>query len=90
MNRIDSVIALSLGVQAQTVRVNGLACLVQNNSDTTVYIKEKRDDGQDVTAGNGWALAAGKETSVPLVARELSLAALAEGADVRVLVLEQE
>ena len=62
---------------------------MQNNSETAVYLKEKRGDGVDVTADNGWLLAAGHETPVPLTALELSLLAGAEDADVRILVLDQ-
>ena len=32
MKKIDSVCVLTLGTSAQTVRVSGLACMVQNNS----------------------------------------------------------
>ena len=48
MKKIDSVCTLTLGTSAQTVRVSGLACLVQNNSDSaSVYMKERRADGTD-------------------------------------------
>ena len=91
MNKINKVFTLTLGTEAETVLVQGLSCLVQNNSETaTVYIKERREDGVDVTAGNGWAIGPGGATSVPLVAMELSLAASAANTDVRVLVLDEE
>ena len=55
MKKIDSVCVLTLGTSAQTVRVSGLACMVQNNSESaSVYMKERRADGEDVTADNGW------------------------------------
>lgn len=91
MWKMDNVQVLKLGTAPKTVMVRGLACLVQNNSETaTVYIKERREDGVDVTAGNGWAIGPGGATSVPLVAMELSLAASTANTDVRVLVLDEE
>ena len=46
MKKIDSVCTLTLGTSAQTVRVSGLACMVQNNSESaSVYMKERRADG---------------------------------------------
>ena len=43
MKKIDSVCVLTLGTSAQTVRVSGLACMVQNNSESaSVYMKERR------------------------------------------------
>ena len=90
MKKIDSIVALQVGMAAQTVRINGLTCLVQNNSDSAaVYFKEKRDDGVDVTAENGYRLAPGGETRIPLTAMELSLAADAADTDVRVLILDE-
>lgn len=63
MKKIDSVCVLTLGTSAQTVRVSGLACMVQNNSESaSVYMKERRADGEDVTADNGWRLAPGERT----------------------------
>ena len=91
MWKMDSVQALTVGTTAETVMVRGLACLVQNNSDTaTVYIKEKRDDGTAATASNGWALGPGKATPVPLVAMELSVVSDTASTDVRVMVLDEE
>lgn len=89
--RIDSVLALTVGTAAQTVPVRGLACLIQNNSDTAaVYFKEKRDDGADASAANGWLLGPGKISPIPLAARDLSVAADAADTDVRILLLERE
>ena len=74
MKKIDSVCVLTLGTSAQTVRVSGLACMVQNNSESaSVYMKERRADGEDVTADNGWRLAPGERTPVPFTALDLSL-----------------
>lgn len=90
MKKIDSIQVLTLGTDAQTVRVSGLACLVQNNSKTaSVYCKERRDDGVDAAADNGWQLAPGERTAIPLTALELSLVASAAGTDVRVLLLDE-
>jgi len=90
MEKIDSVCVLTLGTSAQTVRVSGLACVVQNNSESaSVYMKERRADGEDVTADNGWRLAPGERTPVPFTALDLSLAASAAGTDVRVLLLDE-
>ena len=88
MKKIDSVCVLTLGTSAQTVRVSGLACMVQNNSESaSVYMKERRADGEDVTADNGWRL--GERTPVPFTALDLSLVASAAGTDVRVLLLDE-
>ena len=90
MKKIDSVCTLTLGTSAQTVRVSGLACLVQNNSDSArVYMKERRADGEDVTAETGWRIAPGESTPIPFTALDLSLAASAAGTDVRVLLLDE-
>ena len=90
MYRIEKVEKLTVGTTAQTVAVHGLACLVQNNSDTAaVYFKEKRQDGKAATASNGYKLAAGKETVVPLVAMDLSVISDTASTDVRVLILEE-
>lgn len=90
MYKIEKIIKLSLGTSAQTVKVNGLACLIQNNSDSaSVYFKEKRDDGKTVTTSNGYKLAAGKETVIPLVALELSIISDTASTDVRVMILEE-
>ena len=84
MKKIDSVCVLTLGTSAQTVRVSGLACMVQNNSESaSVYMKERRADGEDVTADNG------ERTPVPFTALDLSLVASAAGTDVRVLLLDE-
>jgi hypothetical protein len=88
-NKIEKIVKLTLGTSAQCVRVNGLACLIQNNSDSAiVYFKEERDDGKKATSSNGFALGPGKTTEIPLVARELSLVATAASTDVRVLILD--
>ena len=89
MKKIESVKVLQAGTAAQTVYVNGLTCLVQNNSEGAVYFKEKRDDGVDASAQNGYRLAPGGETAIPLTAMELSVAAEGENADVRVLLLDE-
>ena len=91
MNKIEKITALTVGTEAQSVRVNGLPCLIQNNSASAdVFFKELRDDGVAVTADNGWRLGPGESTVCPLVARELSVMATAEGTDVRVLILDEE
>ena len=85
MKKIDSVCVLTLGTSAQTVRVSGLACMVQNNSESaSVYMKERR-----AAADNGWRLAPGERTPVPFTALDLSLVASAAGTDVRVLLLDE-
>ncbi|MBR4579396.1 MAG: hypothetical protein IKO22_07310 [Oscillospiraceae bacterium] len=89
--KIERVEKLTVGTSASTVKVRGLACLIQNNSDSaTVYFKEKRDDGKAATASNGYAIAPGGQTTIPLVAMELSVAASAASTDVRVLILDTE
>ena len=90
MKKIESVIASQVGTAAQTIAVNGLTFLAQNNSESAnVYFKEKRADGVDATADNGNRLAPGASTPVPLTALELSVVADAAGTDVRVLLLDE-
>ena len=90
MYKLEEIRSLTLGTEAETVRINGLSCLIENNSaSATVYFKERRDDGADVTAENGWALGPGERTAVPLTALELSLCSGAGNTDVRVMILEE-
>lgn len=89
MLRIDKVVTLTAGTSASTVKVNGLACLIQNNSESaTVYFKEKSEDGKAASSSNGFALGPGKTLEIPLVARELSVVSDAASTDVRVLILD--
>ena len=48
------------------------------------YFREKSGDGTAVTSTNGWVLAPGESTSVPMTAKTLSV----KGADIRILMLE--
>ena len=90
MNKVEKIEVLTVGAKAQTVRVNGLPCLIQNNSPATeVFFKERRDDGVDAGADNGWRLGPGETTVCPMVLRELSVAAGGADADVRVLILDE-
>ena len=89
MRKIENVVVLNLGTQAQTVCVQSLACLVQNNGQSAVYFKEKRFDGVDAAADNGYRLGPGEATSVPLTALDLSLVSDSGTNDVRVLVLDE-
>lgn len=89
MNKIEKITALTVGTEAQSVRVNGLPCLVQNNGAADIFFKELRDDGVDVTAESGWRLGPGETTVCPMVARELSVIAGAEGVDVRLMILDE-
>lgn len=89
MLKIERVEKLTAGTTASTVEVHGLACLIQNLSESaTVYFKERRDDGKAATSSNGYALGPGKETQIPLVAMDLSIVASAASTDVRVLILD--
>lgn len=90
MYKIEKVVKVTAGTTASTVEVHGLACMIQNLSESaTVYFKEKRDDGKAATSSNGYALGPGKETQIPLVAMDLSIVASAASTDVRVLILEE-
>ena len=87
--QITEVRAMTLGTEAVTVPVQGLACLVENNSDSaSVYLRERRFDGAAAGADNSWILPPGSRTVVPLVAMDLSLAASAADTDVRVMILD--
>lgn len=89
MLKIDKIVKLTAGTTAQSVMVNGLACLIQNCSESAVvYFKEKSEDGKAATTSNGFALAGGKTLEIPLVARELSVVASAASTDVRVMILD--
>ena len=87
--KIEKVVKVTAGTTASTVEVHGLACLIQNLSESaTVYFKERRDDGKAATTSNGYALGPGKETVIPMVALDLSIVASAASTDVRVLILD--
>lgn len=89
LNKIVKIEKLTLGTSAQSVKVNGLACMVENLSDSaSVYFKEKSEDGKAATTSNGWCLGPGKTTEFPLVARDLSLISSAASTDVRVMILD--
>lgn len=89
MLKIDKILALTAGTTAETVNVAGLACLVQNLTEgATVYIKEKRYDGVDASASNGWAIAAGKSLEHPIVALDLSVISDTASTDVRIMILD--
>ena len=91
MYRLEEIRSIEAGTDAVTVKVNGLGCLVQNNSDSaSVYLKEMREDGEEVTADNGWCLPAGGELRFPMTVRELSICASADETDVRILILDEE
>ena len=91
MYRLEEIRSIEAGTDAVTVKVNGLGCLVQNNSDSaSVYLKEMREDGEEVTADNGWRLPAGGELRFPMTVRELSICASADETDVRILILDEE
>lgn len=90
MLKIERVEKLTVGTSASTVAVHGLACLIQNLSESAiVYFKEKRWDGKAATSSNGYALGPGKETQIPLVAMDLSIVSSAASTDVRILILEE-
>ncbi len=81
--------AVTAGTTAQSVQVHGLACLIQNNSESAkVYFKEKSEDGVAATASNGFAVGPGKTLEVPLVAREVSIVSDTASTAVRVLILD--
>lgn len=87
--KIAEIRTLTLGTEAVTVPVRGLACLVENNSDSAlVYLREKREDGIAAGAENGWTLSPGERTAFPLVAMDLSLTASAVDTDARVMILD--
>ena len=89
MLKIVKTQKITLGTSAQSVKVNGLAFLIQNLSDSaTVYFKEKSDDNVAVTTSNGFAVKAGNTLEHPLVAHELSIISSAASTDVRVMVLD--
>lgn len=91
MFKLEEIKTVEVGTTAQTVKVNGLGCLVQNlSSEANVYLKEKREDGTAATEENGWCIAAGKELRFPMTVRELSLIADADETDVRILILDEE
>ena len=89
MLKIEKVVKVTAGTTASTVEVHGLACLIQNLSESaTVYFKEKRHDGKAATASNGYAVGPGKETVIPMAALDLSIVSDTASTDVRVLILD--
>ncbi len=87
--QIEEVKVLALGTRAVTLETACQGFLLENCSPSaTVYFREKDADGVDCSSRNGFALAPGERTGVVLTARELSLVASAEGADVRILLLD--
>ena len=89
MYKIEKVVTLTVGTTAKTVGVHGLACLIENNSDSaSVYIKDMRDDGKAATSSNGFLLGPGKMTPVPLIAMDLSIISDTASTDVRVMILD--
>ena len=90
MKQIESVRVLTVGTTAQSAHVQGLAFLVENNSESaTVYFKEKADDGVAASADNGFVLGPGALLNTALTATELSLVASAADTDVRLLILNE-
>ena len=90
MKQIECVRSLTVGTTAQTADVQGLAFLIENNSESaTVYFREKRFDGAAATASNGFALGPGERLDTALTATELSLIASAADTDVRLLILNE-
>ena len=91
MVKMDKVLCLTVGTTAAEAKIHGMTCLVQNlTADTTVYVKEKRDDGIAVTASTGWAIPGGRELRCPVAAMDLSLVSDSEdGSDVRILILDE-
>ena len=90
MLKLEKVVAVSAGTTAKDVEVRGLACLVQNNSDSaTVYLREKRSDGTAASSSNGWRLAPGETLPFPVVAMTLSVVASAASTEVRVMILDE-
>ena len=90
MKKIERVIALTAGTTAATVDIRGMAFLMENNSDSaSVYFKEKRDDGADAAADNGWRLPPATAMPFPLTAMDLSVIASAADTDVRLLILDE-
>ena len=90
MVQIDKVVKLTAGTTAETVTLGGRPFMLQNLSTTTVvYFKEKRHDNAAATASNGYAVGPGKETTIPMVAMDLSVISDTASTDVRVLILEE-
>lgn len=88
MFKLLRVEKLTAGTTATSVMVNGHAFLIANNSEASVYFKEKALDNTAATSSNGFLLPAGKTTDQPIVAEELSIVASAASTDVRVLILD--
>lgn len=86
--RMEAVKQLNLGTTESVVELGCGGFLLQNNSENTVYFKEKAYDGVAVTADNGFMLGAGKTMSVVLCGRELSLIASDANTAAAILLLE--
>ncbi len=89
MLKIVKTQKITLGTSAQSVKVNGLAFMLENLSESAVvYFKEKSEDGVSASSSNGFAVPAGKMIPQPLVAMELSVVSSAANTDVRVMILD--
>ena len=85
---IDKVEIVAAGATAVDVKTNNRKFVLQNQHETnTVHIKEKAVDNVAATTSNGYIVYA-KETSIPLVAKKLSVIASAGNTTVAIVYLK--
>ena len=85
--RIKKDVTLSVTTKAQDVAVDFRDFILANNSDATVFFREKETDGKAVTATTGFALPPKTVTPFPLTAGTLSIIG-SDAADVRLLFVD--
>ena len=85
--KIKKDLALSVTTTAQDVSIEFRDFLIVNNSEATVYFREKEIGGQAVTSKTGFALQPKSMIPYPLTASTLSIIGSA-AADVRILFVD--
>lgn len=82
---INGAKKVQVGTAAVDERVACRAFMLVNDSDSTIYFREKEDDGEAVTADTGFALRPGQLIQTVMEASTLSLLADKDGAVLRIL-----
>ena len=85
--RITGDLAVSVTTKAQDVDIRFRDFLLVNNSEATVYFREKGKDGVDVTAKTGYAMLPKTQLPHAITADVLSILGSAS-ADVRILFVD--
>ena len=82
---INGAKKVQVGTKAVDEHVACRAFMLVNDSDSTVYFREKEEDGETVTAETGFALRPGQLIQTVMAAQTLSMLAEKDNAVVRIL-----